>query len=136
MYSHHIHLQFYEVPFYYKIHILWYHKFDFVISLIRFCDITNSLVFCDITKSQNRICDITNSYDFVISQIRFCDITNSILWYHKFITILWYHKFDFVISQNVCGISFLMKNDRSLKIQTHAPVSLVIPRYPRTPKDP
>ena len=44
--------------------ILWYHKFYFVIS-------------------QNRICDIKISSLFVISQNRFFDITNSIYWYHK-----------------------------------------------------
>ena len=139
---------------YHKISMnLWYHKFDFVISQIRFCDIINSILWyykflsilwynkIEFVISQNRNCDITkflmilwyHNFDFVISQFRFCDITNSILWYHKFINILWYQKFDSVISQNGCGISFLMKNDRSLKIHTHMPVSLVIPGYPRTP---
>ena len=76
---------------------LWYHKIDFlisqnhedfVISQIRFCDITNSIfwyhkiVFFYVKKNQGY---------FVISKYIFCDIKKY---------ILWYQKIEFVISQN------------------------------------
>ena len=66
--------------------ILWYHKFYFVIS-------------------QNRICDIKISSLFVISQNRFFDITNSIYWYHKIDLVISKNPYDLVISHNRILIS-------------------------------
>ena len=81
----------------------------FMISKIRFCDITKSNLwyhkstwFFDIIKSILWY----HKIDFMISQNRICDITKSNLWYHKIITNLWYHKIDFVISQIwICDIT-------------------------------
>ena len=96
----------YEAPFYYKIHMLWYHKFYFVISKnilwyhkFNFVISHNNLwyhkIFYDITKKNLWYQKII----FVTSQIRICDIKKSSLfsWYHKI--DLWYHIFDFVMSQ-------------------------------------
>ena len=82
-----------------------------MISQIRFCDITNSILWyhkislilwyhkIEFVISQNRICDITNS-------CLFCDITNSILWYHKFDFVISQIQVDFVISQiRFCDIT-------------------------------
>ena len=35
----------YEAPFYYETPVLWYHKFEFLISQIIFCDITNCILW-------------------------------------------------------------------------------------------
>ena len=90
---------------------LWYHKIefvisqildDFVISQIRFCDITNSNLWYH--KIYFMISQIRD--DFVISQIRFCDIIKSNLWYHQFDFVISKNQVDFVISQiRFCDIT-------------------------------
>ena len=70
-----------------------------MISLSRFCDITNSVLFSDITKSILWYYKI----DLVILQIDFV-ISQNNQWYHIIISditesILWYQKLDLVISK-------------------------------------
>ena len=78
----------YEEPFYYKSpncdmtkSILWYHKIDFVISLIIMCfhkiDFVISHSKAEFVISLKRISDITNSVLKYHNWAWFCDITNS-----------------------------------------------------------
>ena len=73
--------------------ILWYQKFDFVKSKLVMIFLVSQIRFCDITKSlfwYQEIHFLYHNIDyFVISQIIF-DITKSNLWYQKM--NLWYHK--------------------------------------------